>query len=135
MQQPPSDDGERSQSARRLDTMFKTSPSFLCMLLGPEFVFEAANERYLHLVGVQTDPTRLKQALINLAGNAVKVTERGGVTLTIKAESTGGGARLTARRPHRPRRLLRPLLGRAGNVHILRDHQGPGRRGRRSRAL
>lgn len=39
------------ESERRLDAMFKTSPSFMCLLAGPKFVFEKANERYFELIG------------------------------------------------------------------------------------
>ncbi len=39
-----------------------------------------------HLLG---DPTRLQQALLNYATNAVKFTERGGITLAIRAEQEG----------------------------------------------
>ena len=56
-------------SAERLREMFEQAPGFMCMLRGPEHVFELANAAYLRLVGNrEIVGRRLRDALPEIKG-------------------------------------------------------------------
>ena len=55
---------------------------------GLELLFEAAPDLPRHLVG---DPTRLRQVLVNLGSNAIKFTDRGEITVGMRAERGEAG--------------------------------------------
>jgi CheY-like chemotaxis protein len=89
----------------------------VCELLAPR-----AQEKGLEIAwaapggigSVQADEGRLRQVLLNFAGNAIKFTETGGVLLTV-AEAGAGRLRFTAL-PRRRGSSARPLAGRTIGV-------------------
>ncbi len=58
---------------------------------GLDFTIEYTNPVPEH---IETDPTRLRQILLNLIGNAVKFTERGTIQLLVRSIETAGRAQL-----------------------------------------
>jgi signal transduction histidine kinase len=57
---------------------------------GLQLVVDIADSVPTRLVA---DPTRIRQVLINLAGNAIKFTHAGGVTVRARADAAGAGGR------------------------------------------
>ncbi|WP_413468749.1 response regulator [Marinobacter sp.] len=79
---------------------------------------------------IQTDPTRFRQILINLCGNALKFTEKGSITVNIRCERKT--ERLVARvvdtgigmKPEQLNRLFDPFA--QGSAAIARQYGGTG---------
>jgi signal transduction histidine kinase len=59
----------RTAERDRMRTLFRQAPSFICVLSGPDHVFELANESYLQLVGYrEVEGKKVRDALPELAG-------------------------------------------------------------------
>jgi CheY-like chemotaxis protein/HPt (histidine-containing phosphotransfer) domain-containing protein len=74
---------------------------------------------------IQTDPTRLRQILVNLLGNAIKFTEAGKITVHVSDEGAGGGNILLrvdvvdsgiGMTPEQVQRLFRPFSRRLAQL-------------------
>ena len=75
----------------RLDALVQSVSSLLMPRArekGLEFSVEIAPEAGGNFTG---DPTRIRQILLNLAGNAVKFTDKGGVRMLVSAPCQAGG--------------------------------------------
>jgi PAS domain S-box-containing protein len=81
---------------------------------------------------VRTDPTRLRQILMNLAGNAVKFTEDGLVKILVGSQGSGANARLVidvvdtgpGMSPEQVERLFEPFA--QADTTMTRKHGGTG---------
>lgn len=79
---------------------------------------------------IQTDPTRLRQIIINLCGNALKFTEKGSISLAVRCDRDQ--QRLVARvvdtgigmKPEQLQRLFDPFA--QGSAAISRQYGGTG---------
>jgi len=81
---------------------------------------------------VMSDPTRVRQILVNLVGNAVKFTDTGGIRVSARAESGDGGERLVVEvddtgpglTPAQAARIFSSF--RQGDASVTRRHGGTG---------
>ncbi len=69
-----------------LEDMFKLRTQEKCLFL--KAIHSAGVPRH-----IRTDQNKLRQVLINLLGNAVKFTEKGGITLEVQSKEAQGDAR------------------------------------------
>ncbi len=78
------------------------------------------------------DPTRLRQILMNLVGNAVKFTESGSITISAGVRGVGDGSRLVidvedtgpGMSPEQAERLFQPFV--QADATVTRRHGGSG---------